>query len=192
VNARRTLLAAFGLWFAGAAPAQPVTVEGVKFEPTVQVAGQTLRLNGAGVRTRAFFKVYAAALYVPERSADASTLLAQSGPRRVAIALLREIDADTFTNSLADGLKANHSAAQMAELKAPLERLQSMFRSIGAAKKGDVVHLDYAPEAGTRVIVNGQPQGEPIPGAAFFAALLRVWLGDKPADAALKKAMLGG
>jgi hypothetical protein len=192
MNARRALLASLLALGAGMAPAQPVTIEGVKFEPTAQVGGQTLQLNGAGLRTRAFFKVYAAGLYVPEKSADAAALLAQTGARRVAIAMLREVDADTFANSLADGLKANHSEAQLAALKAQVDQLQAVFKSVGSAKKGDSIHLDYAPDSGTRVIVNGQPRGEPIAGAAFFTALLRVWLGDKPADAALKKAMLGG
>lgn len=193
MNARRALLTALALALAaGAAPAQAVTIEGVKFEPTAQVGGQTLQLNGAGVRTRAFFKVYAAGLYVPEKSADAAALLAQTGARRVAIAMLRDVDAETFASSLAEGLKANHSEAQLAALKTQIDQLQAVFKSMGSAKKGDSIHLDYAPDAGTRVIVNGQPRGEPIAGAAFFAALLRVWLGDKPADAALKKAMLGG
>src|SRR5882672_8064195 len=53
--------------------AQTVEVAGVKFEPTVQLDGATLLLNGAGVRTRAIFKVYAAGLYVPQKSTDAAT-----------------------------------------------------------------------------------------------------------------------
>jgi hypothetical protein len=193
MKARRTLLTALLLALgAGVAPAQPVTLEGVRFEPTVQVGGQALQLNGAGLRTRAFFKVYAAGLYVPEKSADAAALLAQTGARRVAIVMLREVDAETFAGALADGLKANHSEAELAALKPQVEQLLAVFKSVGAAKKGDSIHLDYAPASGTRVIFNGQPRGEPIVGAAFFSALLRVWLGEKPVDAGLKRAMLGG
>lgn len=188
----RVVLWVVSAMWAGAAPAQPLIVEGVKFEPTVSLGGQTLQLNGAGLRTRAFFKVYAAGLYVPQKSNDAAALLTQTGPRRVAITMLREVDADTFASSLTDGLRANHSEAQLAQLKSQVEQLQAIFKAIGAARKGDTIHLDFVPEVGTRVIVNGQPRGEPIAGAAFFAALLRVWLGDKPADASLKKALAGG
>jgi len=42
------------------------------------------------------------------------------------------------------------------------------------------------------VLVNGQPRGNAIPGEDFFTAVLRVWIGDKPVDADLKKGMVGG
>jgi hypothetical protein len=177
---------------AGAAAAQTVTVEGVTFERTVTLGGQALTLNGAGLRTRAFFKVYAAGLYVPQKSGDAGALLAQSGPRRVSIGMLRDVDAATFASSLLDGLKSNHTEEQLAPLKSQIDQLQATLKSVGEAKKGDAIQLDWVPESGTRVVVNGQPRGEPIAGAAFFSALLRVWLGEKPADGSLKKALLGG
>ena len=66
------------------------------------------------------------------------------------------------------------------------------FKTVGEAKKGDVIQLDFTPEAGTRLVVNGQPRGNAIAGEEFYNALLRVWLGDKPADGDLKKGMLGG
>ncbi|MFN7508396.1 MAG: chalcone isomerase family protein, partial [Betaproteobacteria bacterium] len=50
------------LSWSGPAQAQPAELEGVKLEPTVQVGGTALQLNGAGVRTRAIFKVYVAGL----------------------------------------------------------------------------------------------------------------------------------
>jgi hypothetical protein len=39
--------------------------------------------------------------------------------------------------------------------------------------------------------VNGQPRGKLMPGDEFYRALLRIWLGEKPADGDLKKGMLG-
>jgi hypothetical protein len=39
--------------------------------------------------------------------------------------------------------------------------------------------------------VNGALQGKPIGGEDFFRALLRIWLGDKPVSADMKKALLG-
>jgi hypothetical protein len=181
------LLAGLGL-----AHAQTVEVEGVKFEPSVQVGGAPLLLNGAGVRTRLVFKVYAAGLYVPAKSTDAKALLAQKGPRRMTIAMLRTVDAESFANALNDGLKANLSEAQLAGYKAQIETLNANLKAIGEAKKGDSIFFEFAPDAGTRILVNGQPKGQPIAGEDFFAAVLSVWLGDKPADADLKKGLIGG
>lgn len=171
---------------------QATVLEGVKFEPTVQVAGQSLTLNGVGLRTRAIFKVYAAGLYVPQKASDPSALLAQKGPRRVQIGMLRSVDAETFAGSLNEGLKNNLTDVQFNALKSQIEMLNANLKALGEAKKGDSILFEFAPEAGTRIIVNGQPKGNAIAGEEFFGAVLRVWLGDKPADAGLKKGLLGG
>ena len=186
------LLAAVSMAIASiGASAQAVEIEGVKLEPTAQVGGAVLQLNGAGLRTRVVFKVYVAGLYVPQKAKDANTLLAQKGPRRVAITMLRNVDSDTFSASLVEGLKNNLSEAQFTGFKAQIDALNANFKAAGEAKKGDVIHLEFAPDAGTRVIVNGKPQGSAIAGEEFFTAVLRIWLGDKPADADLKKGMVG-
>ena len=183
------LMAAFSM---AGAQAQTVEREGAKYEPTVQVAGAALQLNGVGVRTRVFFKVYVAGLYVPQKASSAAVLLGQKGPRRVHLVMLRDVGADTFTESLNEGLKNNHSEAQLAALKPQIDAFNAAFKTVGEAKKGDVILLDFAPDTGTRLVVNGQPRGNAIPGEEFYTALLRIWLGDKPADADLKKGLLGG
>ncbi len=186
------LLAALALTFAAAgARAQALEIEGVKLDATAQVGGAALQLNGAGLRTRAIFKVYVAGLYVPQKSTSAAALLAQKGPRRVAITMLRNVDADSFAGALVEGLQKNHTDAQFAGFKAQADALSANLKSAGEAKKGDVIHLEFTPEAGTRVVVNGKEHGTAIAGEEFFTAVLRIWLGDKPADADLKKGMVG-
>lgn len=175
-----------------AASAQPAELEGVKLEPSAQVGAATLQLNGAGLRTRAVFKVYVAALYVPQKSTDAAALLAQKGPRRISLTMLRNVDADSLSGALNEGLKANHSEAQLAGWKAQIDGLNASLKAAGEARKGDVIQIEFTPEAGTRVLLNGQLRGAAIAGEDFMTALLRVWLGDKPADAGLKKGLLGG
>ncbi len=181
-------LAAFGT----TAGAQPAEIEGVKLEPTVQVGGTALQLNGAGLRKRAIFNVYVAGLYVPQKANSAQALLAQKGPRRMVISMLRNVDADSFSSALNDGLRANLTEAQVAGFKSQIDALNANLKAVGEAKKGDVINFEFTPEAGTRVLVNGQPRGGAIPGEDFFAAVLRIWLGDKPVDAALKKGLVGG
>ena len=184
-----TLLASLA---ATLAMAQPAEIEGVKLEPSAQVAGAALQLNGAGLRTRAFFKVYVVALYVPKKSTDAQALLSQKGPRRVVITMLRNVDAETFVGALNDGLRDNHTEAQLAAIKPQVDALNATFKSIGEAKKGDVIHFEFSPDTGTRISVNGQAKGSNMAGEEFFTAVLRVWLGDKPSDGGLKKGLLGG
>jgi hypothetical protein len=181
-------LVAFTAWGVGA---QPAELEGVKLDPVVQVGSASLQLNGAGVRTRAIFKVYVAALYVPQKSGDAAVLLAQKGARRITLTMLRNVDAETFAGALNDGLRNNHSEAQLAGWKSQIDALNASLKAAGEAKKGDVIHFEFAPEAGTRITVNGKGLGSAIPGEDFFTAVLRIWLGDKPVDGGLKKGLLG-
>jgi Chalcone isomerase-like len=174
------------------AVAQTVEREGVKFEPTATVGGATLQLNGVGVRTRAIFKVYVAGLYVPQKASTAAALTAQKGPRRLSMTMLRNVDADSFAGPLNEGLRNNHTEAQIAAFKPQIDAMNAALKAIDEAKKGDVLHFEFLPDSGTRITVNGQQKGANIPGEDFFGAMLRIWLGDKPADADLKKGLLGG
>lgn len=187
----RLRLAGVALVFCGALQAQPLEIEGVKLELLAQVGSASLSLNGAGVRTKAIFKVYVAGLYVPQKASDPAKLLAQSGARRISLTLLRNVDADTLVDSLNEGLKNNHTSEQLAAMAPQIAILNANLKAAGEAKKGDVIYLDYLPEAGTRVTVNGQVRGVSMPGDDFYRAVLRIWIGDKPADSSLKKGLLG-
>ncbi len=183
------------VWLALAAAgvgAQTVEVEGIKLPVTTQVGPATAVLNGAGLRTKVFFKVYLAALYLPTKTTDAGAALAQKGNRRMTIHMLRDVDAATFSKALTDGLRDNHTEAQMAAMKAATDSLVTNLKIAGEAKKGDVIQFEFTQELGTRLLVNNQPKGTAIPGDEFFSAVLRVWLGEKPADEGLKKGLLGG
>lgn len=188
----RTILTAtaLGLWLA-AGPAFAAEVEGVNLPDAVQVGGSELLLNGAGVRTRVFFRVYVGALYLQKKTGSVDAVLGDAGAKRVAMHMLRDLDAEQLFSAFNDGLKKNHAPDQLAQLEPQVKQLEGIFTAVKAVKKGDVVLLDYLPGAGTRVTVRGEDKGT-IPGEDFNRALLRIWLGEQPADGALKKAMLGG
>lgn len=179
-------LAAAGAW------AQPLEVEGVKLDATTQVGNTALQLNGAGMRVKVFFKVYVAGLYVPQKASNAAQLLAQKGARRITLTMLRTVDAESFVHALNEGLRDNQTEAQLATMKPQIDALNANLKAAGEAKKGDVIHLDYVPDSGTRVTINGQVRGSAIAGEDFFTAVLRIWLGDKPVDGTLKKGLVGG
>ena len=90
---RLALPACLGLAAVGAAAA-PVDVAGVKLDDRLALAGSPLQLNGAGVRYKAVFKVYTAGLYLGQKVSSPEEVLAATGPKRVAITMLRDIDAN--------------------------------------------------------------------------------------------------
>jgi long-chain acyl-CoA synthetase len=164
-------------------------VAGVRVEEKLRVGGNELVLNGAGLRTRFFIKVYVGALYVGERASSPAAIIDSAAPRRISLRMLRDLDAESLHAALDEGLRNNLSPAELAELKVPAEQLAGIMKGIGKAKEGDTVSIDFSAE-GVSVSLNGEGRGK-VPGPAFARALLKVWLGEKPADAALKKAMLG-
>lgn len=166
-------------------------VAGVKFDDRVEVAGQSLVLNGAGLRVKLIVKVYAVALYLPGRDHAARTVLAQPGPKSVHIAMLRDVRADDLSEALVKGMASNLSPNELLTLQSRLDDLSRTLKAAGDAKKGDVIHLDYLPGAGARITLGGRIIGKDIPGEDFYQGLLKIWLGDKPSDSGLKADLLG-
>lgn len=165
-------------------------VAGVQVEERIRVGAQELQLNGAGIRSKLFIKVYVGALYTAARATTPEAVYDAAGPRRISLHLLRDLEAKTLHEALEEGLRNNLSAAELEALKAPAAQLAELMQAIGQVRRGAVVALDFSAE-GLAVSLDGAPRGQ-VPGGAFAKALLRVWLGDKPADADLKKALLGG
>jgi hypothetical protein len=168
-----------------------VEVAGVAVDETATVANQKLVLNGAGIRTRAIFKVYVAALYLPSKKDNLRDIVALAGPKRVGVTMLREVSSDELGQALVAGIRKNSTPEETRRFGVPLLHMGEVFDRIPKLKKGDSFSVDWIPNAGTVVSVGGKPVADPIPDEAFYAAILKIWLGDEPADTDLKPAMLG-
>lgn len=168
-----------------------VEVSGVKFEDSTQVGNQSLELNGAGVRTRFFFDIYAAGLYVNKKGSTAQGVLAQPGPKSMQVSLLMNLSGEEFASAMIKGFKANNSDADFIKFQGQLDTLKKLMLSVGEARKGSKIQINFLPGSGTRVLFNGQQKGADIPGEDFYDALLKIWLGSHPVDSNLKQALIG-
>lgn len=189
----RALLCGLALFtFLSGAPCLAADVAGVKFADSEQIGGQPTVLNGAGLRTRLMIKVYAMGLYVPTKTTDAAAAIDGVGAKRVHIVTLRDLTAEQFADALVKGFGANHSAAEMGKLQSRLDEFAAALLSVGEARKGSVIDIDFIPGSGTRLQVGGNQKGKDIPGEDFYSGLLKIWLGNKPVDDDLKAALLKG
>ena len=110
---------------------------------------------------------------------------------RIVLVMLRDASADQFCESVEIGLEANHSEAELERIQPQTQALFAKIRAIGEARKGMRIVLDYSPSAAaTTLFVDGAAQGEPMQGAEFFRGLLRIWLGERPAQPDLKRMLL--
>ena len=172
-------------------PAQAVKLAGVDFPDNVSVSGQTLQLNGAGIRYRFIVQVYAAGLYLQQPAKSTEQVLALPGPKRLHIVMLRDIDGNTLGRLFTRGMEDNSTRAQFGKAISGTLRLAEMFATKKRLNEGENFSVEWMPGVGTQVYVNGQAQGEPIQEPEFFAAMMRIWLGPKPADGQLKDQLLG-
>jgi len=186
-----TRLAAAALLALACGGAGAVEVAGVKLDDSVQVANQALKLNGAGVRYKVIFKVYAAGLYLAERKTSVADVLAAPGVKRVTLVMLRDVGNEEFGQSFMAGIKNNSTREERAKYVNQMMQFGEMFASIPELKKGDVITADWIPDAGTVSSHNGKKISGPLPDVGFYNALLKIWLGDNPADDQLKQNLLG-
>ncbi len=174
-----------------ASSAQTIDIAGVKFTDTVQVGSSKLQLNGAGVRHKLVFKVYAAALYLSEKATTPEAVLAAPGPRRLQIVMLREIDANELGKLFTKGMEQNAPREEFSKSIAGIMRMSDIFSSRKKLQAGESFAVEWLPGTGTVISVNGKPEGAPIKEPEFYSALMKIWLGKAPADAQLKDALLG-
>lgn len=186
----RSFCAAAALLLSAAAGA--AEIEGLKLPERVALGakGPKLVLNGAGVRTQAVFSLYVAALYLPAKMDDSEKILRHNRASRLSLHMLRKLTADQITSSINTALRETLTPEERMPLESHLQEFSAMLERLPELKKGTQIVIDYVPKLGTVIQVDGEEIGR-IPGADFNHALLRVWIGERPRDMRLKKAILG-
>lgn len=173
------------------AAADAVDLAGVKFETQLDLAGQKLQLNGAGIRYKFIVKVYAAGLYLGSKASTPEAVLAAPGVKRIQIVALRDIDGNDLGRLFTKGIEQNTTRQEFMKSINGVLKIAELFASKKELMKGESFSVDYVPGIGSTVMLNGKAQGEAIKEPEFFSALMHIWLGKSPADDQLKDALLG-
>ena len=166
-------------------------VEGVKLNDALQLDKHAVVLSGTGLRTKFFIKVYVAALYLDEKRYSAAAVFENTGAKRMLFHMLRDVSGKQMLDAINDVLPANHNSEEMKALEARLNDFTKLFASVNELKKNQEVAFDYIPGVGTRILIDGIEKGK-FEGADFYTAMLKVWLGEKPAQGDMKRTLLGG
>lgn len=189
---RKQLAAALaGLTLSLGVLAAPIEVSGIKLDDPIDVAGTKLQLNGAGIRYKAVFKIYVAAMYLGKKASTPEEIYAAAGPKRMSITVVREIDSNELGKSFTTAFTDNAPKAEMSKLIPGLIKMGQIFAAQKKLNPGENFTIDWIPGTGTVISVKGVPQGEPFKEPEFFVALMRIWYGPNPADFRLKDQLLG-
>ncbi len=175
-----------GLFIATAGYAKEVG--GVNLPEKMSAGGTNLILNGAGIRTAFFIKTYVAGLYLPRKSSDAQASLNADEPMALKLQVISGlVDSKKLKNAMEEGFEKSTNG-NTAPLKPRIDKLLALFSE--PIKVNDVVDFVYVPGAGIQITKNGAPKST-VEGLDFKKAFFGIWLGEKPAQDSLKKAMLG-
>ena len=165
-------------------------LSGVFVDDEIETAnGQSLILNGIGLRGKLWFDIYVGSLYLTEKSQDVAEILSKPGPWRVQLDFVyTEVASENLLEAWREGFEKNQNSETLSKLQPQIEQFYTYFSS--AVVTRDQFRFDYIPGLGTQISKNKQIMGL-IPGEDFKNALLEIWLGNYPADKNLKRNMLG-
>lgn len=150
--------------------------------------GVELKLNGAGIRKKLFFKIYIAELYLENQQQEAKGVFADEGARRIVMHFLYDkVGKDKLVEGWKEGFSSNVDPESQKVLQPRIDVFNAMFDE--DMVKGELIVFDYLPGKGTSVTIKGKDRGI-IEGKDFNDALLAIWLGKKPVSSDLREELL--
>ena len=171
-----------------AIPASALEIGGVQLPDSVTVEGRQLQLNGAGLRTKLFFKIYAGGLYLTSPSHDAAAIIAADAPMLVRMHFIYDgVSVEKLQEGWKDGFALTAPSASE-DLQVAMEAFIDFFNE--DARKNDIYDIAWLPGKGTEVSLNGNSLGT-VTGIDLKKALFAIWFGNDPVDDDLKEGMLG-
>lgn len=166
--------------------AQAGSLAGVTLPDTARVGGQTLVLNGMGLREKYFLDIYVGGLYVPAKTHDASQIINMDAPKRVVMHFIYStVTAQQMAETLEEGIA---KYPEYASLKGQLGNFSDFMEDVHA---GDEMSYEYVPGVGTTVSIRGKVKGT-VPGMDLMKLVFSIYVGPRPANEALKAGLLGG
>ena len=153
---------------------------------------EPLRLKGAAIKSNARQAVYVGGLYLEDedsKSTSVEEILASNGAKRFVLYCQNStIKPEALIRAFNLGITVNHSEEELEALAPMVKQFNKIWNS--EIHQGDKVWIDFIPEKGTLVSINGEEKGV-IPGKTFYDAFLKTWLGNKPLNPSMKKQILG-
>ncbi|MBN2768185.1 MAG: chalcone isomerase family protein [Campylobacterales bacterium] len=169
-------------------PLSAEDIGGVTLEKQLMRSGNTLLLQGAGMRQKFFLDLYVAGLYTATPNHNAQKIIDADAPMALTLHIVSKlITSEKMQEATHEGFeKSTHGN------RAPLNDAIQTFIAVfdEPIVKGDLFELFYTPSKGVSIYKNGKYK-QTIKGLAFKKALFGIWLGKESAQESLKKELVG-
>ncbi len=167
-----------------------VTINGATLPAKLTQTKTELKLNGAGVRTKFFMKVYVSGLYLMEKSSDPKAIINADKPMAVRMHIISNIiTSANMSTAIQEGFDKS-TGHNTKPIQPKIDILLKVFNK-EPIKIGDVFDIYYIPNEGIKVFKNGVAQGAAVPGMDIKRAIFGIWLCPDPVEEGLKTKMLG-
>jgi len=166
-------------------------VAGIELEEVARLSvdNTELVLNGSAVRLEAQHAVYVGGLYLKEQTTSFEDIISDPNPKRFLLfCKTNEISSEKLIAAWEQGFAINYSVDEISKLKPMIKEFNKVWKS--GLSIGDEVWVDFIPDQGTKISINGSLVTE-IAGNEFYHAFLRTWLGPHPFNLKMKEALLG-
>jgi hypothetical protein len=163
-------------------------IAGVDLADKLEADGTQLSINGAGVRKKFFFKVYAGGLYLMKKCSNPETIVSANEPMIIRMHWIYDgVAPEKITAAWDRGFEAG-TGDKVKEIQQEIKTFNGFFTK--EAKANDIYDIIYTPKNGTKVVMNGNVKGT-IKGLAFKKAVFGIWLGNNDELSSVKQGMLG-
>jgi hypothetical protein len=172
-----------------ASSAAGASLEGVTLPDSYTVDGQTLRLNGIGLRTLTIFRIkaYIAGLYLPRPDHDPQQILASPGPKVILLKFIRAGSKERIEKQYRAGEETNCGNGECAPSdRADFDRLVA---AAPAVQPGDTSAYVFT-SRGVRVFANDRLIGD-FADLDLAHQLLSGFIGEHPPSTDLRHDLLG-
>lgn len=165
---------------------QAAELAGVKMADTMEVGGQSLKLNGIALGKRFIFKVYVVGLYLPAPAKADTAVVNPDVPKGFVMQFLRSVKKEKLVDAFQEGFGKN-GGEKARKAQAQIDRFLMLVTDV---KKGDRLTFTYEPGKGS-TITRMDGTIENFEGKDFGDAFLLLYVGPKPPREDLKKRLLG-
>lgn len=185
-----SLIASIGILLA-VPPVAAMEVEGFQVPESIQLEGQSLLRNGVAIRRLAVFKMEVASLYLTSPQNSLQGVTAAKGPKSLRLVMLRDAPSQLLSRKFVHDFQSVSTPVEWNALTNEVTALNAMFAATGGISKGDVVTLDWLPEKGMSIALNGKSlSAQPLNNELVYQIILRIFLGPD-AQAAARDQLLG-
>ncbi|MBZ4643042.1 MAG: hypothetical protein PWQ25_1605 [Deferribacteres bacterium] len=158
-----------------------VVVEDVNIPDNYVLNGKELVLNGYGLRKKFFIKVYIGALYLEKKSQSPAEIYDMDSKVIKMHFLYKKVDSSKMKEAFEDGFK-NNGVSNMERFKQFID----VFNF--DVMKGD--EIDLVLSGDTVMVVKNSSKLAEFTDKELVNAVMKVYIGEKPADSGLKDGML--